>query len=100
MANHRGRKSANRSRVNRSTVQRRPLSLEWLERRTLLTNFFPLAAALDGAPGSLRAAVIDSANGLDDVVFLQAGAYNLTLNNLAGQENASQTGDLDLTDTG
>ena len=35
-----------------------PVRLESLERRTLFATFNPLAAAVDGAIGSLRAAVI------------------------------------------
>ena len=77
--------------------------LEALEDRTLPANLAPTVFT-DGAAGtgSLRAAVITAnSNGQDNVITLQGGTYALTLQNPAGaQENAAQTGDLDLTATG
>jgi len=77
--------------------RRRP-GLEWLETRTLLANFSPLAAAADGAVDSLRAAITTAnTNTQNDTITLQAGTYELTLPNAGGlQENANATGDLDV----
>ena len=67
--------------------------------------FTPSPGVADGAAGSLRAALINAnGNSQNDVIFLQAGTYGLsvlnandaTANNL--QENAGQTGDLDVTE--
>ena len=72
-----------------------------LEDRRLLATFNPLASAADGSPNSLRAAIIQAdSNNQDDTINLQTGTYKLTLANVAGQENAGATGDLDLTDAG
>src|SRR6516225_9748921 len=74
--------------------------LEVLEDRLAPAVFAPLAATPDGAPGSLRADIIAAnSNGQDNVINLQADFYKLTLENVAGQENAAATGDLDLTAT-
>ena len=79
----------------------RKLHLENLERRDVPAVFSPLATTPDGAPGSLRDAVIQAnGNGQDNVINLSAGTYQLTLTNLSGQENAAKTGDLDLTEAG
>jgi len=56
---------------------------------------------IDGAAGSLRAAIQSAnTNGEDDVITLQAGTYTLTVPNSAGQENAGAQGDLDITESG
>ncbi len=76
------------------------LPIEWLEGRTLLSTFYPVVAAADGAANSLRAAIIEAnSNGHDDTILLQAGTYGLTVPNSAGQENAAAEGDLDLTES-
>lgn len=82
--------------------RRRTLHLETLENRNLLAVFSPLPSADDGATGSLRSAVIAAnANGQNDTINLAAGRYKLSLANEGGmQENAAQTGDLDLTEAG
>ena len=67
---------------------------EQLEARQLLTTFSPDILAIDGAPNSLRAAIIASnTNGQDDVINLGAGYWKLVLPNAVGQENAAATGD-------
>lgn len=65
---------------------------------TVLHTADPTVA--DGAPGSLRAAILaaNATTGDDDVIVLEAGHYNVTLTNSAGPENAAAEGDLDLTD--
>ena len=74
---------------------------EQLEARQLLTTFSPDILAIDGAPNSLRAAIIASnTNGQDDVINLGAGYWKLVLPNAVGQENAAATGDFDLTESG
>jgi hypothetical protein len=88
------RRAPNRRRV-------RP-AIEALEDRTLPANLAPTIFT-DGAAGtgSLRDAVLTAnSNGEDNVITLQGGTYQLTLQNgAAGQENAAATGDLDLTAT-
>src|SRR5437867_516006 len=75
------------------------LHFEVLEPRDLLAIFNPLAGALDGSPGSLRAAIIAAnSNHQNDTINLQSGNYALTIANVAGQENAAAQGDLDLTE--
>jgi hypothetical protein len=79
------------------------LQLEALEDRTLPANLAPTIFTDGGAgSGSLRDAVITAnTNNEDNVITLQGGTYQLTLQNgAAGQENAALTGDLDLTATG
>ncbi len=67
----------------------------------MLTTFTPDILALDGAPGSLRAAIIAAnSNGQDDVVELGSGYWKLVLPNGTGQENSAATGDFDLTEVG
>ncbi|MEA2708905.1 MAG: hypothetical protein QOF78_1506, partial [Phycisphaerales bacterium] len=81
----------------RRLARRLGVGVESLEARTLLANFYPSPATPDGAPNSLRANVITSnTNGQSDTIYLKAGTYELTLNNLLGQENFAATGDLDL----
>ena len=77
-------------------------ALDVLEDRLAPAVFNASASAPDGAPGSLRAAVIAAnGNGQDNVINLQAGLYRLTIPNASGQqENAAATGDLDLTAAG
>src|SRR5262249_34194519 len=71
------------------------------EERTAPAVFHPPAAAPDGSPGSLRADIIKAnGNGHNNTIVLQAATYNLTLADMAGQENAAATGDLDLTGAG
>jgi len=71
--------------------------MEPLEERALLAVFNPLAGALDGAAGSLRAAILAAnTNAQNDTINLQAGTYALSLANVAGQENLGALGDLDL----
>jgi hypothetical protein len=64
----------------------------------MLATFAPLPSAADGDAESLRAAVIAAGNNGDasDEIHLAAGAYVLTLANVAGQENFAADGDLDL----
>ncbi len=71
-----------------------------LEDRLAPAVFTPAPVA-DNAANSLRQAVIAAnATGEDDVINLQAGTYQLSRANAAGQENAAATGDLDLTQAG
>ncbi|MEA2734772.1 MAG: large repetitive protein, partial [Humisphaera sp.] len=73
------------------------VGVESLESRVLLAAFYPSPATPDGAPYSLRQAVMTSnTNGQNDTINLKAGTYELTLQNLLGQENFAATGDLDL----
>ncbi len=106
------RKSLSRARHSRFNVlnrakarphRSRPIGIEWLELRTLLANYNPLASAPDDPldTHSLRYAIIGANNsGGDDVITLQKGVYNLSITNSNGQENAAQEGDLDLTQSG
>lgn len=91
-----------KSRLRARAARRRTFfGVEPLEGRLAPATFAPLASAVDGAAGSLRAAIIASnGNGQDDTITLQAGVYQLTLANAGGQENAAATGDLDLTEAG
>lgn len=75
---------------------------EWLEDRTLLAAFNPLAATADGAVGSLRDAIVTAnSNSESDTITLESGTYTLDLANSSGQENLSAEGDLDiLSDSG
>src|SRR5262249_12622026 len=101
--------SSDRGRLNSKKNQRakrgarrlRPLRVEWLENRNLLTIFHPLAGAVDGAANSLRAAIIAAnTNHQNDTIYLQGSLYQLSITNSSGQENAAQEGDLDLTESG
>lgn len=77
--------------------------VEVLEDRLTPAEFRPLAAAADSAtdPASLRTSIrLANSNGQDDVIYLQAGVYTLSVRNTAGQENAALQGDLDLTEAG
>ena len=67
--------------------------------------FTPLPGAPDGAADSLRALLVTAnGNGQSDVFLLGTGTYRLTVANpdngatVNPQENAGQTGDLDLTE--
>jgi hypothetical protein len=74
------------------------VAIETLEDRRVPAVFNPLASASDGAPNSLRAAIIAAnGNGQDNVINLQAGVYQLTIANTAGHENNAAQGDLNLT---
>ena len=74
---------------------------EWLEDRTLLAAFNPLAATPDGTAGSLRDAInMANSNGEVDTITLEAGTYSLTVGNTAGQENSAVEGDLDILSDG
>src|SRR5262249_12967700 len=56
---------------------------------------------VDGAPNSLRAAIIAAnASGQDCLIQLQFGTYTLTIKNTQGQENAAAQGDLDINGSG
>src|SRR5262245_51199090 len=89
------------TRIGRGSSSRRAAHIEWLEGRVLFASFAPLAAAVDGAANSLRAAIIAAnSNNQNDTITLQAGTYQQTITNAAGQENAAVTGDLDLTESG
>ena len=96
-----------RSRTTRKTAAKRAAAQhgdvvvggtsEWLEDRTLLAAFNPLAATADGTAGSLREAISTAnANGEVDTITLEAGTYTLNISNSAGQENAAAEGDLDI----
>ena len=68
-----------------------------LEGRILLAAFNPLPNTPDGAPGSLRAAVIGAnATPEDDVITLTAGTYHLTLPDGPINPIGDGAGDLDL----
>src|SRR5689334_14871376 len=98
MTSTRRQTSSRLAKSSRSLFRRLP-RLELLEQRALLSVFNPLAATPDGAPGSLRAAIIAAnSNHQNDTINLQAGTYNLAIANVSGQENAAAQGDLDLTD--
>ena len=87
--------------TRRNPMCRSAPRLEALEDRRLLATFNPLPSAIDGSPGSLRAAIIQAnSDGQDNTINLQAGTYQLTIANSAGQENGAAQGDLDLTGTG
>ena len=87
-----------RAEARRSGV---PSGWRLLEDRRLLATFNPLPSAVDGSPGSLRAAIIQAnSDGQDNTINLQAGTYQLTIANSAGQENGAAQGDLDLTGAG
>ena len=79
--------------------------VEGLEARVVPALFAPAPAAVDGAVGSLRAALtIANVNNQNDVIVLRAGTYHLSVLNLDNairsnlQENAAATGDLDVTE--
>jgi hypothetical protein len=75
--------------------------VESLEDRRVPATFSLSPLTADGAPGSLRDAIIQAnANGQDDTINLQAGVYQLTVANTVESENAARQGDLDLTETG
>ena len=75
------------------------LDVERLEDRAVPAVFNPLPGAADGAAGSLREAIsLANTNGENDIIYLQAGVYAITLTG-AG-ENANATGDFDLTEAG
>ncbi len=75
------------------------LHIEHLEERLLMAVFTVEAGAIDGAEGSLRAAVIAAnGNGEDDEILLSAGVHRLEL--AGAEENAAATGDLDLGELG
>jgi hypothetical protein len=98
--------SSDPGRARRGSRRRPPFRrVESLEERTLLSTFQPTIFTDSNTPGagSLRDAVI-SANAdtgtTTDTIKLQAGTYTLSIANVSGQqENAAQTGDLDLTST-
>ncbi len=76
----------------------RRLRLECLEDRRVLSTLAPTIFA-EGF-GSLREAVLTANQTVaQDTIRLKAGTYQLTLANAAGQENASATGDLDITES-
>jgi hypothetical protein len=55
---------------------------------------------IDGAPDSLRSAIIAAnASGQDCLIRLDTGTYTLSIKNTTGQENHAARGDLDLTDS-
>lgn len=92
--------------IRRPRLFGRKLFLEVLEDRTVLSVFTPTTFSdsnVSGA-GSLRDAII-AANAdtgkATDTILLNAGTYTLSVPNSAtgGQENAAQTGDLDITNT-
>lgn len=88
------------SRSARTNRSRKP-AFEVLEDRCVPATFNPSAAAVDGQANSLRQAIIvANGNNEDDTITLEAGTYQLFLQNQAGQENAAATGDLDLTEAG
>jgi len=106
-----GRFLFRRSRASRNEVAKRAVSenaglviggnSEWLEDRTLLAAFNPLAATPDGTAGSLRDAInMANSNGEVDTITLEAGTYSLTVGNTAGQENSAAEGDLDILSDG
>ena len=106
-----GRFLFRRSRASRNKAAKRAVSenaglviggnSEWLEDRTLLAAFNPLAATPDGTAGSLRDAInMANSNGEVDTITLEAGTYSLTVANTAGQESAAAQGDLDILSDG
>jgi hypothetical protein len=79
-------------------------TLEALDERTVPALFTPLPATADGTAGSLRDAIIQANTSTgNDVILLRPGTYSLSVLNLNNatannlQENASATGDLDIT---
>jgi hypothetical protein len=78
--------------------RRARLRLESLEVRAVPAVFRPDPAALDGAPGSLRAAVVAAGeNRQNDTIILGPGVYRLSIPNTAGiPKSEPVTGDLDL----
>src|SRR5438552_7534852 len=82
----------------RRPQRHRSLRAEVLEDRTAPAVFTPLSTTADGAPGSLRDAIIMANNDEDAVntFNLDGGTYSLTIDNSVGQENFSGEGDLDL----
>jgi hypothetical protein len=74
--------------------------MEKLEQRILLSAITPQLGG-DGSDGNgLRDAIQQAnSNGQDDIIYLSAGTWgNATLNGPTGQENASLTGEFDLTE--
>lgn len=72
------------------------IACERLEQKIAPAIFNVTAAAVDGATGSLRKAIIDANTNGDasNTITLAAGTYNLTL--AGAGENAAATGDLDI----
>ena len=65
--------------------------------RALLAVFHVTADVVDGAAGSLRAAITQAnRNGQNDEIILAPGVYRLT--RAGANENANATGDLDITE--
>ncbi len=90
-------------RSRRTTKRSRPW-LEALEDRTLPATFTPtIFSDGDLGSGSLRDAILQAnadPGSVEDVIVLQAGAYQLSLaNGAGGQDNSAASGDLDITST-
>ena len=78
---------------------RRRLIHELLESRHMMAVYTPSPAALDGAAGSLRDAIVQANQNFEnDTINLAAGVYHLSVANPAGQENESLSGDLDFSE--
>ncbi len=102
-----GNSRSSGARHSRSPRRRIVPTLDYLEDRTLLSANFTITNLADGVTGSatnsnstLRDAIIAANQDTGtDTINLQAGTYTLSLANTAGHENASATGDLNITNT-
>src|SRR5262245_43400246 len=81
----------------RDVRRTRRLLVERLEGRHLLACSLEVTTTVDGGAGSLREAInCANSNGLDDVIFVPAGAYTLTGE---ADDDVNLGGDLDLTES-
>ncbi len=88
---------APRRNSDRYRQSQRGLHVEPLEKRMVLTAFYPLPSSEDGDPGSLRDAV-QQANDTagPHTIYLEAATYDLTLTGSSSSEDYNAYGDLDV----
>ncbi len=96
MLNKRSLRSGDPYRRTNRHRRRRRVFLEQLEPRNLLATITVTSTA-DGGPGTLRQAILDAnQTAQPDTINLPVGNYVLKLS--GADENASATGDLDITE--